>query len=291
MASGFRFHNTDLDSVFAPRYSGWPQAGSTDFEIAGYGDINQRYAVLAAGSSAANTDFRNSSLADLATIFAAYGTTNVQVGTQPSNVSGSAAAGYPSGTVTSGSTTCAGAKGSGTYTYAWHTSGCTAISPSSATTDFSAVVSASSTTNASAYCTISDGVTSVNTSTISVPLTNTSPKSQNFSITTATWTNTGGTHIGYNATGGYGSATNTTLPDGTVINALVDNSAGNTSFNISGFSANPGQSYFSSIVADGQTRTSSASTFAYSAGLATWTWPGSTIGFVTGTTYPCTINF
>lgn len=177
MASGFRFENTDLDSVFAPRYSGWPQAGATEFEIAGYGDINQRYAPLSTGSAAANTDFRISTLADLATIFAGYGTTGVKVGTQPANVSGSAAAGNP-GIVTTNTTTCSGTKGSGSYTYTWHLasgSGVSFTAPNSATTAVSGSVPAGQTISGTMYCTISDGFTSVNTSIVSWSIHNTSP--------------------------------------------------------------------------------------------------------------------
>lgn len=174
MPSGYETLGTDLDSVFAPFHSGWPQASAVGYQVAA-ADLNARYAPLSTGGAAAATGYKNAAAADLNAVFAALGSTGVQVGTQPSNVSGTSAAGNPSGVVTSGAATTVGSKGGGTYTYTWHTTGCTATSPSSASTTFSATVNASSTDSASAFCTISDGVTSVNTSTISVTLHNTSP--------------------------------------------------------------------------------------------------------------------
>lgn len=178
MASGFEHSGTDLDSLLAAWHSGWPQAGVTEFEIGG-SDIRTRYATLATGSAAAATGFRTSTSADLNTIFAGYGTTGVTVGTQPSAISGSAAAGTPSGTVTSNTTTCAaGPQGGPTKTYTWHIangSGFSLTAPNSATTGVTGVIPAGQTVTGGIYCTISDGVTSTNTVTISISLTNTSP--------------------------------------------------------------------------------------------------------------------
>ena len=178
MASGFKVAGVDLDSIFAPLHAGWPQAGVTDFEIAG-ADVNGRYAPLSTGTAAAVTDFKEGGGADLNTVFAAYGSTGVRVLTQPGNVSGSAMAGNPAGTVTSDTTTCAGTKGKGSYSYTWHLasgSGVTFTSPNSPTTAVTGSVPAASSINGTMYCTISDGVTSVNTNTVSWSLTNTSPQ-------------------------------------------------------------------------------------------------------------------
>jgi hypothetical protein len=292
MASGYQVNGTDLDSIFAPYHSGWPQAGVTNMQVAG-ADLNARYAPLSTGTAAAATNYRVGGT-DLNAIFAAAGSTGVIVSTQPANVSGSAAAGNPSGTVTSSSATCAFARGSGSYTYQWNCTNCTADSPNSATTTFSATVGAATTDNASAYCTGSDGVTSANTNTIAVTLTNTSPASQAFSITAASWSNQTTAEVGYNATGAHGSATNTTLPGGYTINGLDDSDASGqlgSSFGITGFSSNPGQNYIASVVANGVTRDSSAATYSYSSGLATWSWPGDQFGFAAGNTYDCTLNF
>ena len=191
MTSGFADNGVDLDSVFAPLHSGWPQAPACRYTINGV-DLNQRYAALSSGTQAAVTRYRDDAGNDLNTYFAAAGSTGVQVGTQPSNVSGSAAAGNPSGTVTSGAASCAGAKGSGVYTYQWTCTGCTATSPTGSSTTFSATVNAGTTIDPTAYCTISDGVTSVNTGTITIPLTNTTPA---FTTAQHTYSAASGTEI------------------------------------------------------------------------------------------------
>jgi hypothetical protein len=396
MASGFRYQNTDLDSIFAPRYSGWPQAAATEFEIAGYGDIAQRYAVLSAGSAAANTDFRDSALADLATIFAAYGSTGVQVASQPGNVSGTAAAGNPNGTVTTGTTSCAGTKGGGTYTYTWHlasgsgvsftapnspttaitgtvsaaqsisgtmyctisdgvtsvntsvvswsirntsmavatqpvnvsgsqsagtpsgtvtsnaascagTDGiggtysyswvctnCTATSPNSSSTTFYATVNAGTTDNASAYCTISDGVTSVNTNTISVALQNTTQAEPLFSILAQGLKDSSGggsAYIGFATNhqsyyGGTLTAESGFLNGAGVYEAFDDTSTVLAIFGISGLSADPGQASLGSVTLNGTMLAgSAASSYTYASGYAQWEWLGSTFNLVAGDPY------
>ena len=179
MASGYNIANgQDLDTVFAPQHPGWPQASATEFFDGSGNDLNLRYAQLSTGSIlAADTELITSSDVDLRQLFAAYGTTGVQVLTQPAAMSGSASAGH-SGTVTSNTTTCAGTKGGATYTYAWHVasgSGFTFTAPNSATTAVTATVPAAQTITGSAYCTISDGITSVNTVAVPVSLQNTSP--------------------------------------------------------------------------------------------------------------------
>lgn len=172
MASNYHQASVDLDSVLALRYSGWAQAANTGYVVGGLQDLAARYAVAAAGSAAGDIGYKLGG-ADIGPTFAAYGSTAVTIATQPSNVSGSANAGL-SGTVTSSAATCAaGPQGGPTKTYAWHCSGCAANSPNSSTTTFSATVAANTTVNPTAYCTVSDGVTSVNTNTITVSLTNT----------------------------------------------------------------------------------------------------------------------
>ena len=172
MTSNYQVNGVDLDTLLAPLHSGWPTAGATNDQVAGT-DLDARYAPLSTGTAPAITNYQVAGV-DLSEIFAAYGSTGVQVLTQPSNVSGSSAAGNPSGTVTSASATCAFTKGGGTYTYEWTCNGCTATDPTSATTTFYATVDAGATAAATAYCTGTDGVTSVNTNTISVSLQNTS---------------------------------------------------------------------------------------------------------------------
>lgn len=177
MASGYAKGGADLDSIFAAWHTGWPQAAATDFDVADT-DLSARYAPLSTGTAAAATIYKIASGADLNTIFAAYGTTSVVVATQPSAVSGASAAGNPSGTVTSNSTSCAGSKGKGNYTYTWHFasgSGVTFTNPSGASTAVTGTVDAASTVSGTMYCTISDGVTSINTNTVAWSLQNTTP--------------------------------------------------------------------------------------------------------------------
>lgn len=175
MASGFEVSGTDLDSILAPYHSGWPQAPATSFQVSGT-DLNARYAPIVTGTATGPTGclYRG---ADLNTIFAGFGTTGVIVLTQPGNVSGVAAAGNPSGTVTSNTTSCAGSKGKGTYTYTWHiASGSGAFTaPNSQTTAVTGTVNAGTTSTGTMYCTISDGTTSVNTNVVSYSLQNTTP--------------------------------------------------------------------------------------------------------------------
>jgi hypothetical protein len=287
MTVGIDKNGTDLDSIFALWHAGWPQAPATTIEALG-ANLNARYAPLSTGTAAAATGIYSAS-ADLNTIFAGAGTTGVTVGTQPSNVSGTAAAGYPNGTITSNSASCAGAKGGGTYTYTWHTTGCTATSPSSASSTFYATVNAGSTDNASAYCTISDGVTSVNTGTISVTLINTTPNEWVFSIVAGQID----TLVGYYS-GQFGTITGATLPTGQTIYAvwqdtIIPGGTINSGVIISGFSSDPGSAFFESLEINGLTFNSSTATYTYGvagAGWAEWIWDNDPYSFVNGTTYP-----
>ena len=299
MAAGFRYQNVDLDGIFAPRYAGWPQASATEFKIAGYGDIAQRYAVLSAGSAAANTDFRLSTLADLATIFAAYGTTNVQVATQPSAISGTAAAGNPSGTVTSNTTTCAATKGGGSYTCVWHIangSGFSLTSPNSFTTAITGNVPAGQSVSGQIYATLSDGVTSTNTILANCSLHNTSVAEPYFTITAAQFKNGSGqssnfygfatsavqTYYGgtLNSVGGfYNSATLVEIWDNDQTTSCI--------FGVGGLTSDPGQASLGSVTINGVTLTGASATgYLYNTnGHSQWTWSGSHFGFVAGTAY------
>ena len=177
MASGYAKGGTDLDSIFAAWHTGWPQAAATDFDVVDT-DLSARYAPLSTGTAAAATIYKIASGADLNTIFAAYGSTGVIVEMQPAAVSGSAAAGNPNGTVTSDTTSCLGERGSGTYSYTWHVasgSGVTFTEPSQRTTAVTGTVSSASTISGTMYCTISDGVTSIDTNTVAWSLQNTTP--------------------------------------------------------------------------------------------------------------------
>ena len=300
MTSNYQVAGTDLDSLLAPLHTGWPTAGTTNDQVAGT-DLDARYAPLSTGTAPATTNYQVAGK-DLNEIFAAYGSTGVQVLTQPSNVSGSSAAGNPSGTVTSGTATCAGAKGGGSYTYTWHTTNCTANSPNSASTTFAATVNAGSTDNASAYCTISDGVTSVNTNTIAVALTNTTPAAVMGQIVAGTVTNSTGIFTGFDdSPNGYGigswSVTSGTIPNGgsiqTLYDALIGSKAPSTAgvvLSITDLSADPGQDWFTTVVSNGVSLSASAATYSYSSGVATWNWSSTSFGFSSGTTYPVQLN-
>lgn len=190
MTAGYKVAGVDLDSILAPWHTGWPQASLTKYQVNG-ADFNGRYATLAAGSAPSATGIKVGGT-DLSAIFAALGTTNVQVGTQPSAVSGSAAAGIPSGTVTSNTTTVAGSKGGGTYSYICVVvitvgSGVTATAPSSATSGVTGNIPQGTTYSGTMHWNISDGVTSINTNSVAWSLTNTST----FTPSTVTHTTAG----------------------------------------------------------------------------------------------------
>lgn len=127
------------------------------------------YCTISNGSSSINTNTVNWSLQNT--------TIDVSVGTQPGNVSGSSAAGTPSGTVTSNSTSCSGANGTGSYSYQWHITGSASLTnPNSATTAVTSSVNGGATVSGTMYCTITDSSGgSVNTNTVSWSLQNTSP--------------------------------------------------------------------------------------------------------------------
>ncbi len=258
------------------------------------------YCTISDGISSVNTNTVSWSLQNT--------TIPVSVGTQPANVSGSAAAGYPSGTVTSNSTSCSAANGTGSYSYAWHIasgSGVSFTNPNSATTAVTGSINAASTLSGTMYCTITDSTGgTVNTNTVNWSLQNTSPAQATFSITAANWTTgSGGAQTGWNGYGnGHGSGTGLALPDGHTVAFLADYGIADgydgTKFSVSGFSADPGKTYFTSIVSNGKTHTPSDSdlTYSYSSGVATWNWQTyeSTVdwfGFNAGSNYSVTLNY
>lgn len=72
MTSGIKSAGVDLDSIFDPYMSGTTKARATGVSVAG-SDLNNRFAPLTYGSSAAATGIKSEG-ADLNTLFAAYGT-------------------------------------------------------------------------------------------------------------------------------------------------------------------------------------------------------------------------
>lgn len=306
MASGYDIASgVDLDTVFAPQHPGWSQAPSTEFFDFSGNDLNLRYAALSTGSAAEATHFVDSAGNDLNTLFAAYGSTSVQVLTQPGNVSGSAAAGNPSGTVTSNAATCAFTKGSGSYTYTWHCTNCTANSPNSATTTFSATVSAGSTDNASAYCAGSDGVTSANTNAIAVTLQNTTtPYIYSGTVTSGEIQSGSGPteirQIGWAIslfTGGtvMGSISPSSDINGNAIAAVYSGETGSPVPSSYGMvliiAGNLPQGYFTTLTANGSPFSSSSASYSYSNGYTSWTWTAASMTFLaSGQNYPVLIQ-
>ena len=78
---------------------------------------------------------------------------------------------------------------------------------------------------------------------------------------------------------------------GGAIATLYDNGSQGI-LGVTGLSANPGQSSFTSITATGASgspKTSASATYSYSSGAATWTW-STQFGFGNGATYPIVIR-
>lgn len=291
MASGFvTAAGLDLDSVFAPQHSGWPQAAATGFFDGSGNDLNLRYAVLSTGTAAAATEFLLGSGADVNTVFAAYGSTNVQVAAQPSAISGSAAAGTPSGTVTSNTTSCAGTKGKGSYSYVWHIangSGFTLTTPNSQTCAITGNIPASQSVSGAIYCTISDDVTSINTETVACSLQNTSSPADYFTMVAGGATNPSGgfTETGYSY-GHWGSMSPQTFRDGVVFYALTETTAGSGIGMSVSTASNPGQGYVNYLSVQGVTYYGSDATYNFVNDTATWSWPErGAAQFVSGNTY------
>lgn len=289
MASTYRKAGVDFDAIFAPTHPGWAQAPATKLKVAG-ADMSTRYALLSAGSAAANTGYKSAG-ADLATKFAAIGTTGVIVATQPGNVAGVAAAGNPSGTVTSNTATCAGAKGGGAYTYTWHfngvpPAGVVFTAPNSPTTAVTAPdVPAATTWNGTMYCTISDGVTSINTGFSNWSLQNTTPSqvTTNFNGVGGSYNNGVGLYQGfdngYDGTA-FGSINSAALTGGSSIYAIYTYSpSGGTNYiQIGGFAADPGVGFLQSITVNGRAFSGATAGYSYAGGVATWRWSIATYG-------------
>lgn len=305
-ASGYKVNGTDLDSIFAPWHTGWPQAAATGIKVNGV-DLDSRYAPLSTGSAVSSATGYKVNGVDLKAIFAAFGSTGVQVATQPSAVSGSAAAGNPSGTVTSNSTSTAGTKGGGSYTYTWHIasgSGGSFTSPSGATTAMTGTVNAGVTDSGTMYCTISDGVTSVNTNTVGWSLHNTTPPYiYNGTVTAGEVTlGSGSTELRY-----YGWSI-AEYDGGTVMGSISPsddingNAIGAVYGELSGFPTvtsegtllvivglHP-QSYFTTLSVDGADYASASATYTEQGNYTQWSWSGSAAISLGGGNHTVTIQ-
>jgi hypothetical protein len=133
-----------------------------------------------------------------------------------------------------------------------------------------------------------------------------SPAAHAQTVTTVT-AGSSGEAVGYEA-GLFGSLSKYAIGAGQTISALYDSftcgpliCAGQSVFSVSGFTANPGQAWLSSIDVvdgtrpDGKTLTGAGATsYTYASGVATWHWSGSAVtvglGFISGTTATATIT-
>jgi hypothetical protein len=311
MPSGYQVNGVDLDSIFAALQPSMTPAAATAFKVAGV-DLNARYAPLSYGAAAPATGFKISSGADLSTVFAALGSTSISVVTQPSAVSGVAAAGTPSGTVSSSAMTCSVIGGSPPYTYTWHVSGgASALNPSSPTTRMTATVNGQSTLSGSAFCTIMDSVGhSINTSSAAYTLQNTSPAGDVLSMVAGTnaavFPGQPGFYRQGTAPNWEGSLSPGSLGDGAPVTALMSNN--------SGLGANPGwwfidigpiaefnamnpvtQGYLTRMIVSGPgigtvDLSGPASTFtANGTQLGSWAWGPGLPAFTPGATYSVTV--
>jgi hypothetical protein len=285
--SGYTVGGVDLDSIFAPYHTGWPQAGATGYGVSGT-DLNARYAPLSTGSSASPTGYKVGGT-DLNAIFAGAGTTGIAISTQPSAVSGSAAAGNPSGTVTSSSTSCTGTHGnSGAYGYSWHLASGSAsfTAASSSSTAVTGTVNAGSTNTGSMYCTITDGVTSANTIAVGWSLQNTTPAFIFDGSITAGQIITSNGDGGSSIATGWESAVIGSITGGGVtttgktivgVATTVTTHPGLPSdegfiLNITGFSSDPGATYISELIFNGSVFTGAPASYRYVNGSASWAW-------------------
>ena len=92
----------------------------------------------------------------------------------------------------------------------------------------------------------------------------------------------GGYAWGYWA-GNWGSASPTATSNGKTYKSIADNynpwgGIYGTAFAVCGFSSNPGTGWLVSIAVGSSTRSSSAASYSYGSGCASWAWTGSAIG-------------
>lgn len=96
-----------------------------------------------------------------------------------------------------------------------------------------------------------------------------------------------GTIFGFDTPTGIGSVNPTTF-QGDTIHRMNSNTVGFSEFALNR-GTDPGQSYFTSLRANGQEVTSASATYSYSGGLARWIWSVD-LGFANGGVYPIAIT-
>jgi hypothetical protein len=295
MTTGISSQGTGLENLLAVRTTGWPEVAATNIAANGV-DINTLFAPVSSGSAGPNLGIKSAGI-DIGTIFAQRGTTAVSV-TSISAVTGSTAAGTPSGTVTSNSTSVTASKGKGSYTYTWTIasgSGITFTGQGTASTAISATVSESSSNTGTFYCAVSDGTTTTNTNTVSWSLSNTSVTGYSISMTLPAAA-INGTDYGWEAAdlGGFGSISPTTI-NGQNPAYFYWRSTGHTLY--FGLYGNISQTIFSTVSFTGVTGAQSlnfaSASYAYNSGqgITVWSWTSlSTQPFNPSGTYTITFS-
>jgi hypothetical protein len=102
------------------------------------------------------------------------------------------------------------------------------------------------------------------------------------------------TYIGYEPVYTIGSVSPSTLTGGKTLYSLYDYydiSVGSSYgfFQVSGFSSDPGSSYFTTLTINSTNYSSSSATYSYSSGIATWVYPV-VFSFLNATTYTVVIT-
>ncbi len=97
------------------------------------------------------------------------------------------------------------------------------------------------------------------------------------------------TERGYNTSPAFGSMTPTTIEAHTIVELWDAVGGGSQQMSIGGFGADPGKSFFTSVSANGVTKTSASAGYSYAGGVATWQWAGGNFGFVNTNVYPVLI--
>jgi hypothetical protein len=100
------------------------------------------------------------------------------------------------------------------------------------------------------------------------------------------------TYVGYEPIYTIGSVSPGTLTDGKTLYSLYDYYDLNVGssygfFQVSGFSVDPGASYFTTLTVNSTNYSSASAFYSYSAGVATWVY--SLFGFTNSTVYPVVI--
>jgi len=104
-------------------------------------------------------------------------------------------------------------------------------------------------------------------------------------------TGPGATFTGYSASIGFGSRTPTVDVNGNTVEGIFQSIRGATINYQVAVASNPGQSYFTTFAIAGQgTFNSSAATYGYSGGIASWAWPQGGSSFTNGNTYTISVS-